>query len=161
MKIRITQSMLAQGKSKNGGFNDMQIAALGVEKTKGWYQRLINSEIDKDCYDKFLSLTDATMKPDKVYKKRKVDLLFEPVKDLPWKDQYLHPNWQRMRLSVLNRDNFTCVDCKNRQKSLHVHHLKYLPGKMIWEVPTWYLVTLCEDCHSKEHGRDLRAKKTY
>lgn len=41
---------------------------------------------------------------------------------------------------------------------LHVHHLKYLRGKMIWEVPLFYLVTLCEDCHSKEHGRDLKAK---
>ncbi len=64
-----------------------------------------------------------------------------------------------MRLLVFQRDKYTCVDCKSQEKTLHAHHLKYGKDKYIWDVPIWYLVTLCEDCHSREHGRDLTLKK--
>jgi len=153
--------MIERGKSRNNGYNSEQIAALGIEQTKGWFKRMCNMEVEASQYETFLSLTDAHFNESKVFRKKTIEKMFEPVKDLPWKEQYLHPNWQKMRLAVLNRDNFTCVDCHDRHKTLHVHHLKYLRGKMIWEVPIWYLVSLCEDCHSKEHDRDLTAKQKY
>jgi hypothetical protein len=59
---------------------------------------------------------------------------------------YKHPNWQRKRLEILNRDNFTCVACADRDSTLHVHHIAYGSGD-IWDVPDEFLQTLCEQCH--------------
>lgn len=56
-----------------------------------------------------------------------------------------NPNWQRKRLEVLNRDNFTCKHCKDTETELHVHHLKYI--KEPYDADLEDLVTLCKDCH--------------
>ena len=58
------------------------------------------------------------------------------------------PRWQRKRLEILSRDNFTCRHCKDSQETLHVHHLKY--HKEPWDVDSEYLITLCEWCHELE-----------
>lgn len=165
----LTKEIFEKGKSSNGGWNKLQMEALGIEQTKGWAQRIIGQDFPRESLLKFVELKDYHFKnknPQNLKKKVAdrmgiVKLQFEPVlKQLSYSDEYLHPNWQKMRLWVLNRDNYTCVDCKSKDKTLHVHHLKYIFGKHIWEVPHWYLVTLCEDCHSTEHGRDLKARRT-
>lgn len=61
------------------------------------------------------------------------------------------PRWQKMRLQVLNRDDFQCKSCESKEKTLHVHHCGY--DKEItnpWEYPKSWLITLCEDCHADE-----------
>ena len=61
------------------------------------------------------------------------------------------PRWQKKRLSVLQRENFTCQDCGTKEKTLHVHHFRY--GKEPWtdlENEDIYLKVLCEDCHKNE-----------
>lgn len=35
------------------------------------------------------------------------------------------PRWQRKRLEILQRDNFTCQECYATDKELNVHHLIY------------------------------------
>ena len=60
------------------------------------------------------------------------------------------PRWQRKRLEVLNRDNFQCYHCFSKEKTLHVHHKYYSPGKNVWEYPIEALVTLCSECHHDE-----------
>ena len=55
------------------------------------------------------------------------------------------PRWQRRRMEILNRDDFTCVACKAKDKPLHVHHKRY--SGELWESPDEDLQTLCEDCH--------------
>jgi hypothetical protein len=55
------------------------------------------------------------------------------------------PRWQRKRLEVFSRDNFTCVECGAKDKTLHVHHRKY-SGEP-WEAPLEDLQTLCYECH--------------
>lgn len=55
------------------------------------------------------------------------------------------PRWQRIRLKVLERDNFKCVLCNNDQEELQVHHIKY-SGEP-WTIPLDYLKTLCATCH--------------
>lgn len=60
------------------------------------------------------------------------------------------PRWQRKRLEVFNRDNFTCQDCGNAKKTLHVHHKNYYPGKEPWEYNNNNLITLCFECHESE-----------
>ena len=61
------------------------------------------------------------------------------------------PEWAARRLDILKRDGFKCVKCGAKKKMLHVHHLRYLDGKMPWESPDDDLVTLCNNCHAVEH----------
>lgn len=55
------------------------------------------------------------------------------------------PKWQKKRLEVLNRDDFTCQHCGDTETELHVHHLKYSGEPH--EATLENLLTLCKDCH--------------
>ena len=68
-----------------------------------------------------------------------------------YKDQIKSPKWQRRRLEILSRDNFTCQVCGAKEETLHVHHICYLKEKEIWDYPDNLLITLCESCHETEH----------
>lgn len=59
------------------------------------------------------------------------------------------PRWQRKRLEIFQRDNWSCSVCGDKDTTLHVHHKKYIGEP--WECPDNYLETLCEDCHSFSH----------
>lgn len=63
-----------------------------------------------------------------------------------------HPNWQRKRLEVLERENYTCQECGNTEKTLHVHHTYYTKGAKPWEYPSESLKCLCETCHEEATG---------
>lgn len=80
------------------------------------------------------------------------------------KEEYLEllksPEWQKKRLLIFQRDNFTCVCCHAKDKTLHVHHIRYLAYDVKpWDYPNWMLVTYCETCHETEHliGDQLRS----
>lgn len=60
------------------------------------------------------------------------------------------PRWQKMRLEIMQRDDWECKRCKNREQTLNVHHRWYESGKEPWDYPADALVTLCEDCHLDE-----------
>lgn len=66
-------------------------------------------------------------------------------------DKLKNPRWQKKRLEIFQRDNFTCQSCGSTEKTLHIHHLKYLPGKQPWEYENWFLITYCDICHESEH----------
>lgn len=72
---------------------------------------------------------------------------FEKLKD---------PRWQRKRLRIFSRDNWTCKDCGEKGKELQVHHTAYISGKEPWEVDDCYLVTLCKSCHEKRTRENIR-----
>tara|TARA_R110002126_G_scaffold191339_1_gene339443 strand:- start:721 stop:1209 length:489 start_codon:yes stop_codon:yes gene_type:complete len=57
------------------------------------------------------------------------------------------PQWQKTRLKVLERDNFTCICCGETTKQLHVHHCYYVSRRNPWEYHLNTMVTLCFDCH--------------
>ncbi len=61
-------------------------------------------------------------------------------------DQYKHPKWQKKRLEILERDNYTCRKCREREDTLHVHHLIYFQNKNIWDYHDIQLITLCDEC---------------
>jgi hypothetical protein len=61
------------------------------------------------------------------------------------------PRWQKKRLEIFQRDNFSCVKCKAAHKELHVHHTVYFKGHEPWEYNDELLETLCHECHEKEH----------
>ena len=77
---------------------------------------------------------------------------FEKLKD---------PRWQKKRLAILERDNWSCQQCGANESTLHIHHRVYRRGKEPWEIEDRLLVTLCESCHEvekeqwNEYGSDL------
>lgn len=75
------------------------------------------------------------------------------------KEQYaallLTVEWKDRRKKILKLDNNTCIGC-NSTKNLCIHHLYYEGGKKPWNYPNKCLVTLCNECHYKEHfGKDI------
>lgn len=56
------------------------------------------------------------------------------------------PRWQKKRLEILERDNWCCQLCFDKNTTLHVHHLKY-SGEP-WNTKNDDLLTYCEHCHS-------------
>lgn len=75
-----------------------------------------------------------------------------------YQEQLKNPQWQKKRLEIFQRDNFTCQICLDTEETLQVHHKSYDAGKKAWEYGNDRLVTLCETCHSeltihiKKHG---------
>lgn len=59
------------------------------------------------------------------------------------------PRWQKKRLEILERDNWTCRHCFATDKTLHVHHLIYTTDNP-WDCDPDILITLCEECHNYE-----------
>jgi hypothetical protein len=59
-----------------------------------------------------------------------------------------NPNWQRRRLEILQRDNFTCQLCLDTETELHVHHCYYTPGCEVWEYEDSALICYCKHCHA-------------
>jgi hypothetical protein len=57
------------------------------------------------------------------------------------------PRWQKLRLEIMQRDDFTCQLCESKQKTLHVHHGYYESTCEPWEYNINSLTTLCESCH--------------
>lgn len=66
-------------------------------------------------------------------------------------DQIKHPKWQKRRLEMLDEASFTCSACGATEKTLHVHHKRYVKGRQIWEYSDTELEVLCEDCHGVAH----------
>lgn len=66
---------------------------------------------------------------------------------LSYKEQLTHPNWQRKRLEIFQRDNFACTICGNTEHQLQVHHLYYLPEMLIWQYDNECYKTVCPKCH--------------
>lgn len=61
------------------------------------------------------------------------------------------PRWQAMRLRIMERDKFSCRDCKDEKSTLNVHHAFYRKGRDPWEYDESDLITLCETCHENRH----------
>lgn len=61
------------------------------------------------------------------------------------------PQWQKLRLEVMQREDFACELCGDNSSTLNVHHSYYEKGKKPWEYPPESLHCLCEACHEKTH----------
>lgn len=71
---------------------------------------------------------------------------------MEWKDQYKHPQWQKKRLEVLDVAGYACERCYDNESQLHVHHKRYVKGRMIWEYGNDELSVLCSECHEITHA---------
>ena len=76
-----------------------------------------------------------------------------------YRQALLSDEWKTVRELVLERDNHTCQHCQSSSVALEVHH-KYYYGKMPWDTPHQYLVTLCQKCHDQAHkGKKIETFK--
>lgn len=170
VEIRITNERFKRF-TNNGGITKEQLEKLGMHwpPQSGWKNRLINKKIPLKLFEELVSLRDDyssnrnTIRSGKKQKKKRKKNVKKPAKQplipfvecsakLTYKQQLSHPNWQRMRLYVMNRDNFTCKLCKDNQSQLHVHHRTYFKGKYAWDIDPKFLMTVCKKCHEKIHS---------
>lgn len=66
---------------------------------------------------------------------------------LSYGDKLKNPLWQKKRLDILNRDQFTCQLCSDTTTELHIHHKEYIKGREPWEYEDSNFQTLCKHCH--------------
>ncbi len=69
------------------------------------------------------------------------------------------PRWQKMRLRIFERDEFTCRYCGDVESTLHIHHKIYRNNCDPWEYEESDLITLCEECHSEEREQISKTVK--
>jgi hypothetical protein len=62
-------------------------------------------------------------------------------------EKFKNPKWQKCRLKVMERDEYTCQCCGDANTTLNVHHKHYEFNKDPWDYPLTNLITLCEECH--------------
>ncbi len=60
------------------------------------------------------------------------------------------PRWQKKRLEIFERDNWTCQICQYGDKTLNVHHRVYIQDRDPWDYQSDQLITLCAECHQEE-----------
>lgn len=65
------------------------------------------------------------------------------------------PRWQKLRLSVLGRNDFICELCDETEKELQVHHVAYRKNAEPWAYDESELIALCVDCHKSVTRKDL------
>ena len=68
------------------------------------------------------------------------------------------PRWQRKRLEILNRSNFKCQSCNDKDSPLHVHHCWYERNADPWSYPDDAYLCLCETCHALREDEEYRVK---
>lgn len=71
-------------------------------------------------------------------------------KQTAYSKKLLDPRWQKKRLEIMQRDNFSCTCCGDKETTLHVHHKCYKTNYEPWDIEDEHLITLCEDCHKLE-----------
>ena len=74
--------------------------------------------------------------------------------------------WQRVRLEVYKRDNFTCQECGDRNHegrgkriSLDAHHIQTVNDAPELALVLTNIITLCKPCHRKTHNFGAKAIK--
>jgi len=69
------------------------------------------------------------------------------------------PRWQRKRLERMEVSDFSCDECGNTEKTLHVHHGVYKQGADPWDYSDDELHCLCETHHKWMHHVKAEADK--
>lgn len=78
-------------------------------------------------------------------------VLPEKMMAMTYRDQLRDPRWQKKRLEALEASGWECENCGDKTTTLHVHHKRYVKGRMAWEYEKEELSVLCEPCHEQEH----------
>lgn len=71
-------------------------------------------------------------------------------------DFYRSKEWRKLKVIARRRDNNECQYCKERGKykpCRSVHHIQEVKGYPEKALTLSNLVSLCEECHNKTHGK--------
>jgi hypothetical protein len=68
---------------------------------------------------------------------------------MTYQKQIKDPRWQKRRLEIMERDEFTCQSCFNKKDTLNVHHRIYYKDRDLWDYNDDELETLCDRCHKR------------
>lgn len=63
------------------------------------------------------------------------------------------PEYELWRNSVFKRDNYVCQHCKQGNKVLNAHHIKFWADRKDLRFNIDNGITLCVDCHKKIHKK--------
>lgn len=84
--------------------------------------------------------------------------------DLEYREKLKDPRWQKRRLQIFERDQWTCQLCSRTDLELHLHHL-HRTTENPWEEPDLHLLTVCKACHDQQpanpHGGFKPPKRLY
>lgn len=72
---------------------------------------------------------------------------------MTYSEKLKDPRWQRRRLEIFNRDNWTCQHCGDKTTQLEIHHTEYFEGREPWDYSDDMLITICHGCHEVEMVR--------
>jgi hypothetical protein len=75
-------------------------------------------------------------------------------KQSDYSKKLLDPRWQKLRLEVMQANDFCCEKCGNGDSTLHVHHKAYFKDHEPWDYYPEQLAVLCENCHESMHCFD-------
>ena len=67
---------------------------------------------------------------------------------MDYRQKLLDGRWQRKRLQILERDGFSCQQCR-RQDNVQIHHNWYLKNMEPWDYSGEQLITLCSVHHDE------------
>lgn len=81
------------------------------------------------------------------------------AKKSTYSEKLTDPRWQRLRLEVLDRDNWQCQLCLADDKTLYVHHNYYIAGHEPWEYPSADLHAYCKDCHESADAQRIELQQ--
>ena len=79
---------------------------------------------------------------------------------IDYKEQAKDDRWIKKSKEIMKRDDYTCQLCGKTRVKLNVHHIKYLKGLDYWDYPDELLMTVCEVCHAKIHGKFVKDIQT-
>ena len=166
--MKLNRSHVQRALAGRTNFTKKQLQILGYYEPKiGLRSEIIGMDYPQESIDELIRLRYvSTGKPKKKpkgklkgakkeYKKKQRP----PRKPKTNNDGlYRKPEWIKLRDKIYERDGHHCINCGKGPGDGHkiaVHHLVYERDKEVWEVPDWYLVTLCRDCHIAEHSKRL------
>lgn len=74
---------------------------------------------------------------------------------------YWSRKWKDKRVSILNRDNYLCLNCKIKAAT-EVHHIELVTEAWNKRLTSSNLICLCNECHDevhREYNKGLIQKK--
>lgn len=66
-------------------------------------------------------------------------------------EKYKDPRWQKKRLEIMEKSDFSCDNCGEDSETLAVHHKYYIADNDPWDYKDEVFITYCENCHDEEH----------
>lgn len=107
--------------------------------------------------------------------KQQIDFVRDCIVNKDMHAFYTWTPWEKVRLDALKLDKFECQHCKAKgkyTKATTVHHVNHVKQYPELALSLWFkdrdgktrrnLISLCHDCHEKEHNyRKKKEKKLF